>query len=354
MGNRYTVPVIILMQSIEFNQDASTLYLLASDEPLLLRDWLDRARLSLRQAGIDEVQVEVAETSYDWEGLLGESSAMSLFADKKCRIININNGKPGQKGSRVIQALCERQPEDVIFIFVIPGLSRQLRNTSWVKALQQAGKIVDLKSIDSNQLADWIIRRAGEKQLSIDQQSAAFLAERTEGNLLAADQELEKLSIQYAGQNKVSFEAIEQSVAQSARYSQFELVDACLAGKSKRALKILGSLQGEGYVTPQLRWPLQSALEQLARLKQAQSKGRLGKGLWQEMRIWSSKQQLFETALKRLGLDQIERLIQSCATLDRISKGQQDDDFPGRDWLQARALVCSFSGLDLALPLQQD
>jgi DNA polymerase-3 subunit delta len=340
------------MQSISIDQDPAAFYLLASDEPLLLRDWLDQARLSFRQAGIDEVQVEVAEAGYHWEALLEESNAMSLFADKKCRIININNGKPGQKGSRVIQALCEQQPEDVIFIFVVPGLSRQVRNTSWLKALQQAGKIVELKSIGANQLAGWIIQRAREKQLSIDQQSAAYLAERTEGNLLAADQELEKLSIQYADQGKVSFEAIEQSVAQSARYSQFELVDACLAGNSKRALKILGSLQGEGYVTPQLRWPLQSSLEQLARLKQAQSKGRLGNGLWQELRIWSSKQRLFETALKRLGLDQIERLIQSCATLDRISKGQQDDDFPGRDWLQVKALVCSFSGL--AHILQQD
>ena len=342
------------MQSISIDQDPAAFYLLASDEPLLLRDWLDQARLALRQAGIDEIQVEVAEASYHWEALLEESSAMSLFADKRCRIININNGKPGQKGSRVIQVLCEQQPEDVIFIFVIPGLSRQIRSTSWFKALQQAGKIVELKAIDSSQLVSWILNRAGEKQLSIDQQSAAFLAERTEGNLLATDQELEKLSIQYADQSKVSFEAIEQSVAQSARYSQFELVDACLAGNSKRALKILGSLQGEGYVTPQLRWPLQSTLEKLVRLKQAQSKDRLGKGLWQELSIWSSKQRLFEIALKRLGLDQIERLIQSCATLDRISKGQQGDDFPGRDWLQARALVCEFSGLVLALPLQQD
>ncbi len=342
------------MYSIDFVRDPATIYLLASDEPLLLRDWLDQARLSLKQAGIDEVQVEVAETGYDWEALLQESSAMSLFADKKCRMININNGKPGQKGSRVIQALCEQQSEEVLFIFVVPALSRQIKTTSWFKALQPVGKIVELKSVGSSHLIDWIIQRAGEKQLSIDQQSAAFLAERTEGNLLAADQELEKLSMQYADQKTLAFEAIEQSVAQSARYSQFELVDACLAGSSKRALKILRSLQGEGYVTPQLRWPLQSALEQLARLKQAQSKGRLGRGLWQELRIWSSKQSLFEVALKRLGLDQIECLIQSCATLDRISKGQQDGDFPGQDWLQAKALVCEFSGLALTLPLQQD
>ncbi len=342
------------MQSFSIDQDPRSFYLLASGEPLLLRDWLDQARTSLKRFNIDDVRVEVAETSYDWEALLGESGAMSLFDDKKCRIIHINNGKPGQKGSRVIQSLCEQPPEDVIFIFVIPALNRQINNTSWCKALQQAGIVVELKPIATNQLSGWIVQRASEKQLSIDSQSASFLAERTEGNLLAADQELEKLSMQFADRKTVSFEAIEQSVARSARYSHFELVEACLAGNSKRALRILGSLQGEGYVVPQLRWPLQAALEQLARLKQAQLNGRLNHGLWQELRIWSSKQRLFETALNRLGLDQIERLMQSCATLDRISKGQQADDFPDWDWLQARTLVCDFSGLALALPLQPD
>ena len=340
------------MQPVRIDPESVSLYLLASDEPLLLRDWLDQARTSLKKLGIDDVQVDAAEASYDWDALFDESGAMSLFADKRCRIININNGKPGQTGSRVIQALCEQPPEDVIFIFVVPGLGRQMKNSSWVKALQQAGKIVELKPITSNQMSSWILQRASEKQLSIDPQSAAFLAERTEGNLLAADQELEKLSIRFAGQKTIAFDAIEQSVAQSARYSHFELVEACLAGNSRRALKILGSLQGEGYVTAQLRWPLQSTLEQLSRLKQARLKGHLSDGLWQELRIWRSKQRLFETALGRLGLDQIERLLQSCATLDRISKGQQDSKFPGWDWLQARSLVCGFSGLDL--PLQQD
>ena len=293
------------MQSFSINQNSHTLYLLASEEPLLLRDWLDQARIELKQHGIDDIQMDVAEASYDWDALLQESGAMSLFADKNCRIININNGKPGQKGSRVIQTLCEQPPEDAIFIFVIPGLNRQIRNSSWVKALQQVGNVVELKPILADQLSGWIVKRASDKKLSIDQESARFLAERTEGNLLAADQELEKLSIQYSGQSSVSLESIEESVANSARYSHFELVEACLAGQSKRALRILSSLQGEGYVTPQLRWPLQGALEQLARLKQAQLKGRLSSGLWQELRIWSSKQRLFEVALKRLGLDQI-------------------------------------------------
>jgi DNA polymerase-3 subunit delta len=172
--------------------------------------------------------------------------------------------------------------------------------------------------------------------------------------LLAADQELDKVSLRFGDQNTVSFEEIEQTVAQSSRYNHFVLVDACLEGKVKRAIRILDSLKDEGYLTVQLRWSLQSALEQLTGLQQAQNLGRIGPKVWQELRIWSSKQRLFESALKRLKGDQIERLLQSCATLDRINKGQQQDDFPDRDWLLLKAIVCRFCGLKSISLLEQE
>jgi len=333
------------MPFLSFDQNSTPLYLLSGDEPLLLRDWLDGARDSLKQAGFEDIQSHSTDTSFDWDDLLYESGTPSLFADKKCRIIRIANGKPGQQGSKVIQALCDDPQEDTIFIFVIPKLDRSSKNSSWFKRLQQVGKIVELKPVYNNQLVDWIVQRASQKSLSIDIASAAFLAERTEGNLLAADQELEKLSIRFCGQGELKFDVIEASVAQSSRYNHFVLVDACLAGNTKRAMRVLNSLIAEGYVTTQLLWALQSTLQQLASLKQAQVSGRISERLWQELRIWSSKQRLFEAALARLGPDQIERLLQSCATLDRIGKGQQDAEFPHSDWLQMKSLVCEFCGI---------
>ena len=177
-------------------------------------------------------------------------------------------------------------------------------------------------------------------------ESAQFLAERTEGNLLAADQELEKLAIRFVGQSSVDFTTLEESVARSARYSHFLLVDACLAGNSGRALKILQSLRAEGYATPQLRWALQVALEQLDRLQSVRG-GSSGDRIWQELRIWRNKQRLYQLALKRLSTAQIERLLQSCATLDRLGKGQQDSEFPEQEWLQVKALVAGMCGLNV-------
>jgi DNA polymerase-3 subunit delta len=333
-----------LMQGSQIAQDIKPVYLLASAEPLLARDWLDDARRALRQAGFEDILNLQTDIGFNWQELLEEGDMMSLFSQNKCRIVTMPGGKPGQQGSKVIQQLCAQAAADNVYIFVTPALDRQSKNASWCKAIQAAGEIVELKPVYDNQLSDWLLQRARNKGLNIDAQSAQFLAERTEGNLLAADQELEKLSIRFSDHGVIDFETIETSVAESARYSHFLLVDACLAGKTRRALKILQSLESEGYATAQLRWAVQATLEQLDRLKQAQRSGALNDRTWQELRIWRNKQRLYQAAMSRLGAAQIERLLQSCATLDRLGKGQQDSEFPRQDWFEIKSLVADFSG----------
>ena len=293
------------MEGSQITHNLKPVYLLASSEPLLLRDWLDAARRALREADFEDIRNQQSDTGFDWLELLDESGMMSLFSAKKCRIVTLPSGKPGQQGSKVIQRLCENVDTDNVFIFVVPALDRQARSAGWYKAIAAVGEVVELKP---------------------------------------ADQELEKLSIRFAGQDVVDFPTIEDSVARSARYSHFLLVDACLAGKTGRALKILKSLEAEGYATAQLRWALQSSLQQLDQLKQAERSGSLSERSWQQLRIWRNKQRLYQRALSRLGGAQIERLLQSCATLDRLGKGQQDSEFPGQDWLEIKSLVTAFSG----------
>ena len=338
------------MQGSQITQQLKPVYLLASGEPLLTRDWLDDARKALREAGFEDIMNLQSDAGFDWQSLLQEGDMLSLFSSCKCRIVTLPNGKPGQLGSKVIQGLCEKPAEGNVYIFVTPPIDRQSRGTSWCKAIQAVGKVVEIKPVYDNQLADWLRQRAGRKGFSIDNQAARFLALCTEGNLLSADQELEKLSMRFAGKDSIDFETIQASVAQSARYSHFLLVDACLGGKAKRALRILKSLQAEGYASTQLRWALQNSLEQLDRLKLAETNGTLGARNWQELRIWDSKQRLFRQALSRLNSAQIERLLQSCATLDRLGKGQQNSDFPDQEWFEIKSLVTRFSGVDSVIP----
>ena len=332
------------MQAAQITQNLKPVYLLISSEPLLLRDWLDEARQALRKAGFEDVINLHTDTGFDWNELLQDGDTLSLFSAQKCRIVTLPTGKPGQQGSKAIQTLCANPPEDSVYIFVIPTSDRQTKSSSWYKACAAAGAVVELKPIYDNQLADWIAQRAQSKGFAIDRQSAQFLAERTEGNLLAADQELEKLSIRFSEQTSIDFDTIESSVSESARYSHFVLVDACLAGNIKRALKVLRSLEREGYATPQLRWALQNSLELLNQLKQLQADASISDRTWQELRIWRNQQRLYQSALSRLQGSQIERLLQSCATLDRLGKGQQESLFPDRDWQEIESLVAGFSG----------
>ena len=181
------------MQGSQITQQLKPVYLLASGEPLLTRDWLDDARKALRKAGFEDILNLQADTGFDWQSLLQEGDMLSLFSNSKCRIVTLPSGKPGQVGSKVIQALCETPAEGNVYIFVTPPIDRQSRNSSWCKAIQACGEIVEIKPVYDNQLADWLRQRAQLKGFSIDNQAAQFLAVCTEGNLLSADQELEKL-----------------------------------------------------------------------------------------------------------------------------------------------------------------
>ena len=337
---------IARMQAAQITSQLKPVNLLASGEPLLLRDWLDEARHALGEAGFEDIQNLQSDTGFDWNELLQESDMLSLFSAHKCRIVNLPTGKPGVEGSKVIKQLCEAADDSSVYIFVVPALDRQARNSAWCKAVGEHGRIVELKPIADAQLTEWLIERARRKGIGIDLQAAQFLAERTEGNLLAADQELEKLAIRFAGSDMLEFAAIEDSIAQSARYSHYLLVDACLGGNTRRALRILKSLEAEGYVTVQLRWALQHCLQQLDELKQAQRDGRLAEREWRKMGIWREKQRLYQAALARLGTSRIERLLQSCATLDRLGKGQQDSEYPGQDWRELESLVTVFCSND--------
>lgn len=325
-------------------------YLLSSDEPLLLRDWLDAARKQLRELGFEEILGHPVEAGFDWNALLDDSMSMSLFSDKKCHIIRFNSNKPGQPGAKFITQICANPQQDVVFILVMPRLDQAAKKSAWLKKITAAGELCELKPVYTNELPRWISQRAVTKGISLDHQAARYLADLTEGNLLATDQELEKLALAFEPDSQLTLQQIQRNIARSARYTHYLLVDACLAAQAKRAIKILRGLQQEGYQPIQIQYAIHNALQSLLQLKQAQLQNRLNGAVWQSLRIWQNKQGLFSSALSRLSLQQIERLLHRCATLDRINKGQQQPLYDDDDWLTLKGLVNSFSGLNL----QQD
>ncbi len=332
------------MLTASFFKDLKPVYVLSSDEPLLLRDWLDEARKQLHELGFEEILSHSVETGFDWSAILEDSQNLSLFSSRKGQIIRFNSNKPGQSGAKFINQICEESTTDTLFILVMPGLDRAARNSAWLKKIKARGEVVELKPIYPNQLVDWISQRALSKQLQMDSQAALFLADLTEGNLLATEQELEKLALASEPGQLIDQGVIKESISRSARYTHFLLVDAFLAGQAKRALKITHGLEMEGFQPIQVQYALQHVLQTLLQLKQAQREHRLNDAAWRAANVWKSKQRLYQQALSRFSIDQLERFLQSCAKLDRINKGQQLA-YAGADWQSLKELISSMMGI---------
>jgi DNA polymerase-3 subunit delta len=320
------------------------LYLLSSDEPLLVRDWLDAARESLRAQAFDEILSHQVETGFDWEALFEEGQSLSLFSSRRCHIVTFSGNRPGPGGARFINQLVENPPQDMVFILVMARLDQAARNSAWCKKVLQHGELVELKQVSASQLPQWIQQRAATRGVQLDSQAAMYLADLTEGNLLATDQELEKLALSYAQGHLIDFAMIRDSISRSARYSQFLLTDACLAGDARRAIKVLTGLRQEGVQPIPIQYALQTMLQQLLQLKLAQQTNRLHAGIWRALKIWQSKQGLYQQAVARYQTAQLERMIQSCATLDRVNKGQALR-YPQADWQTVYTLVSDLLGL---------
>ncbi len=324
------------------------IYLVASDEPLLLREWLDEARAALREQGFEEILQQVVENvqQFDWNAVLEGGQNLSLFSSRKAQILRLPGNRPGTTGAKVIARLCEQPDEENLYILTMARLDAAAKKSAWYKAIRKAGEVCELQPVYADKLPGWIRQRARSLGLELDGAAAAYLAELTEGNLLATAQELDKLALTLGQGAAVDEALIRDTVGQSARYSQYLLVDACLAGDARRAFRIVDSLMQEGISTVQLQYALTTAVTQLLRLKSAQGQGGLTPALWSQLRIWQSKQRLFSAALPRFSLPQLERLLQLCASLDRIGKGQQPAS-PGDDWRLLRQIVRALCGLRL-------
>ncbi len=330
------------------NSEPSALYLVATDEPLLLREWLDAARAALRARGFDEIVQEVVENvqQFDWESLIGAGYDLSLFSQRKAHILRLPGCRPGSQGAKVLAGICAAPPEDTVYILTMARLDAAAKKSAWLKAIREAGVVVELQPVYADRLPGWILQRARSLGLELDEAAAASLAELTEGNLLATAQELEKLLLTQGEGARIDETLVRDAVGRSARYSQYLLVDACLAGDGQRAFRIIDGLQQEGLSSVQLQYALSGTVENLLRLKTAQQAGGIPAALWSRLRIWQSKQRLYNAALPRFSVAGLERLLQGCARLDRISKGQEPaavDD----DWRLIRQLVRALCGIRL-------
>jgi DNA polymerase III subunit delta len=320
------------------------LYTIQGDEPLLAQEAADLLRTTARDAGYSERQVfTVSGAHFDWSGVLGAAQSMGLFADKKILEIRIPSGKPGKEGSAALQAYCDQLCEDVLTIVHLPKLDWQAQKSAWVAALDRAGVMLTVNSIDRGALPAWIAQRLARQGQRVatgeaGQQALQFFADRVEGNLLAAHQELQKLALLHP-EGELSFEQIEEAVLDVARFDTAQLAAAVLAGQAGRALRMLDGLKAEGEAAVPVHWLLAEDIRKLKRARDAMDGGTPLPMALRESGVWRDKERAFEALLPGVDGAALTALVEAASTCDGLIKGLRHPGWPDDAWEGLRRLV---------------
>jgi len=313
------------------------LYTIHGDEPLLAQEAGDTIRAAARAAGYVERKVfSVGGAHFDWSALLGASQAMSLFAERQLIEIRIPGGKPGKDGSEALQRYCETLSDDVITIIHLPRLDRQQQGSAWFAAIDSAGVSLRVDPVERKALPQWIAQRLAAQGQRVQEsdagaQTLAFFADRVEGNLLAAHQELQKIALLYP-QGELSFEQIEAAVLNVARYDVFKLGEAVLAGQTTRVLRMLDGLRAEGEAPVLVHWTLAEDIRALKRVKDAVAQGKPLPMALREARVWGAKERLFERLVPLLSDHTLAHWVEAASVCDGLIKGLKHPHWPVDAW----------------------
>jgi len=322
-----------------------SLYTLHGDEPLLIQEALDAIRLAARAQGFTERSSHtVAGAHFDWSEVLAAGGSLSLFADKQILELRLPSGKPGKEGSVALQQLAQAAQgnDSVLTVVILPRLDRATKSSAWFVALE-TGVTLEVSPVERAALPQWIAQRlAAQGQRVVagveGQRSLQFFADRVEGNLLAAHQEIQKLALLYPA-GELGFEQIEGAVLNVARYDVFKLSEAVLAGQSARVQRMLDGLQAEGEAEVLVHYTLAEDIRALKRVKDAISRGSPLPMALREQRVWGNRERLFERVVPRLSAAMLTGFLQDAHQVDGVVKGLKRPDWPVAPWQALQLLA---------------
>ena len=316
-----------------------SLYTLHGDEPLLVQEAADAIRSFARTQGFTErTSHTVAGAHFDWSEVLAAGGSLSLFADKQMLELRIPSGKPGKDGSSAIQQLAEqsRGNDSTLTLVMLPRLDKLTKGGAWFGALESFGVTLQVEPVERTALPSWIAQRLSVQGQRVaagedGQRTLQFFADRVEGNLLAAHQEIQKLALLFAP-GELTFEQIENAVLNVARYDVFKLSEAVLAGQTLRVQRMLDGLEAEGEAEVLVHYTLAEDIRALKRVKDAMGQGKPLPMALREQRVWGAKERLFERVLPRLSDTSLASLLQAAHQVDGIVKGLKQPDWPLDNW----------------------
>jgi DNA polymerase-3 subunit delta len=314
-------------------------YLVSGDEHLLVQESLDVIRARAREQGFGSRELFVQTTGFDWGELARAGGNLSLFAEKRIIELRLPTGKPGVKGSAAIAGFAADTGDDLMFIVSAPKLDRNSQNAKWVKALDAAGGVTQVWPVDIRELPAWINERMKRLGLLPDRDAVRLIADRVEGNLLAAQQEIEKLRLLH-GEGPVTAADVDAAVADSSRFDVYKLVDAAVGGNAARAIRILGGVRTEGVEPVIVMWALTRELRMLAGLSDSLGAGMDLGGAMRKSGVWQNRQALVRACVGRHQAAGFYAMLHLARRADAAAKGQMRAD----PWQLATQLVLDLAG----------
>ena len=308
-------------------QGLAPLYVIHGEALLLAIEAGDAIRVAARSAGYAEREVLMVEKGFNWGELRNSAQSLSLFSMRKLVDIRIPTGKPGVEGAQALQDYCQILNPDTITLISLPRLDKTAQSSKWFTTLAEHGAIIAADEIALSALPKWIAGRLKQQGQFADADTLDFLAEKVEGNLLAAYQEIQKLALLFPA-GPLSFEQVKDAVMDVARYDVFKLSEAMLAGDAARYTHILDGLRAEGTATVLVLWALAEDIRTLGKALRAMQHGGNLATVLRDARVWGARQKPMERAVKRFSPAIAERALHQAALIDKVIKGLR----PGDAW----------------------
>jgi DNA polymerase-3 subunit delta len=302
------------------------LYTVFGDEALLALEAADRIRARAHEEGYTEREVLTAEAHFDWSQLAMSGQSQSLFASRRLLDLRVPGGKPGVDGSEALEACAKRLPHETLTLIQLPAVEWRAQKAPWFQALEEAGVMVEARLVTRQALPAWISGRLNAQGQQASEDTLNFIADRVEGNLLAAHQEVQKLALIFPPGN-LAFEQVREAVLDVARFEVNELGPILVAGDAAHLARVLDALRGEGAAATFVLWAISEEIRALGRVIAYRADGRVGQDLWREARVWgTAHQRLIERNIGRFTVAQIEAALLHAASIDRMIKGLAKGD----------------------------
>lgn len=315
------------------------IYLVFGDEPLLVQEACDAIRAAARGRGHDERLVMEAEAGFDWGGLRLASDNLSLFTQRRLIELRLYNASPGQAGGRALTDYAARPPEETVLLVSAGKMDKKAQGSEWFKALEQQGVAIPVWPVAAPRLPAWIKGRLRAKGVQADDAAVSLIAGRTEGNLLAAMQEIDKLCLLH-GQGRIGAREAALAVGDSARFSVYDLADTALAGDAAKVIRIVGGLRSEGVEPVLVLWALAREIRQFYLMARDCDKGTAVDKVLAAHRVWDKRKSLAKTCLTRYPARKWRGLLHQAARADRVLKGEE----AGSIWHELLKLSVSIAG----------